>query len=601
MHDPTETSAPSAEPTIDPPTSFASLGLAPPLLKAIEALGFETPTPIQEKSIPPLLEGRDLIGQAQTGTGKTAAFGLPLLQRLRLDERAVQALVLVPTRELALQAAKALKDFGRALGDVRVLAVYGGAPIENQIRRLTRGVHIVVGTPGRVMDHLRRRTLKFDALRAVVLDEADEMLRMGFFEDVEWILQQAPPAETRQTALFSATLPPPIRRVASRYLDTPFIAEIAPEQPTIDSIEQRYLVVPGRYKVDTLCRLLETEDGDAALIFARTRMGCSELTETLVARGFRAEALHGDMSQAHRETVLHRFRTGRIRIVVATDVAARGLDVDGISHVVNFDMPEVPDTYIHRIGRTGRAGRSGVSILFVDPRERFKLRTIERFSRSRLTEIPPPTLADVAAHRVGLFKTTVLATMEAEDLTPYRKLVEEIASEGDHDLAAIAAAITRLSHQERPLLLDLPPEPEVRAAPEHPRPPDPRMVRLQIGIGAMAGVRPNDIVGAIANEAGVPGRVVGAIDIRERSTLVDVHPQAARQIVEKLAGTTIRGVGVRIRFALPERGDSEPPRPKSGTHRHAAQQRRRHREGPPPVGRPPRPKKKKKPPKRHKS
>ena len=597
MHDPTETSAPSAEPTIDPPTSFASLGLAPPLLKAIEALGFETPTPIQEKSIPPLLEGRDLIGQAQTGTGKTAAFGLPLLQRLRLDERAVQALVLVPTRELALQAAKALKDFGRALGDVRVLAVYGGAPIENQIRRLTRGVHIVVGTPGRVMDHLRRRTLKFDALRAVVLDEADEMLRMGFFEDVEWILQQAPPAETRQTALFSATLPPPIRRVASRYLDTPFIAEIAPEQPTIDSIEQRYLVVPGRYKVDTLCRLLETEDGDAALIFARTRMGCSELTETLVARGFRAEALHGDMSQAQRETVLHRLRVGRTRIVIATDVAARGLDVDAISHVVNFDMPEGPDIYVHRIGRTGRAGRTGVSTLFVEPRERFKLYAIERFTRCRLQETPPPTLTDVAARRIGIFKAAVTAAVEAEGLDPYRRLVEEIASEGDHDLATVAAAVTRISRQERPRLLDLPPEPrpgllaerDRRPPPERVREPGPQMVPLQIGVGGVAGVRPQDIVGAIANEAGVSGRVVGAIDIRERSTIVDVQTRYARQIIEGLAGTTIRGVGVRVRLAIVDGREAPDPRLRRGSHTQAAHQRRRHREGPPPRGWRPKP------------
>ena len=430
MQDTIEANANGAERADEAPAPFSALGLCDPLLATITALGFEAPTPIQASSIPALLAGRDLIGQAQTGTGKTAAFGLPLLQRVDPNEETTQALVLVPTRELANQAAKALTDFSRQLGPLRILAVYGGQPIVAQLSRLNRGVHIVVGTPGRVMDHLRRGSLSLDTVKMVVLDEADEMLRMGFIDDVTWILEHAPDTENRQTAMFSATLPPPVRSVASRYLEAPTIAEVAPERPAIDSVEQRFCVVPRRNKIDALCRLLETDEGEAALVFARTKVGCGELTDTLVSRGFRAEALHGDMGQPHREAVLYRLRSGRTRIVIATDVAARGLDVDGITHVVNFDVPDSPDTYVHRIGRTGRAGRTGRSTLFLEPQERMKLRSIERYARCRLQESPPPSLYDVAKRRKALFKEAVGATIEENDLSSFRSLVEEIAGEG---------------------------------------------------------------------------------------------------------------------------------------------------------------------------
>jgi len=525
-------------------TSFADLGLSEPLLKAIADVGYEAPTPIQTKTIPPLLAGRDLIGQAQTGTGKTAAFAMPILQAIDPAVATTQALVLAPTRELAIQVSEAVHSYSKHLGRVGVLPVYGGQPIQLQLKRLERGVHVVVGTPGRVMDHLRRGTLKLDAIRFIVLDEADEMLRMGFLEDVEWILAQAPAG--RQTALFSATMPPEVRRIAERHLRNPVTIEIEHRTLTLPAIEQRYLNVSPQQKIEALARILETEQTDAVLIFTRTKTGAAELTEKLQGRGYAAEAMHGDMGQAQRETVIRRLKGGQVEIVVATDVAARGLDVERISHVINYDVPNDVEAYVHRIGRTGRAGRKGIAVLFVIPRERRMMGEIERYTRQKLTAMKMPSQADVAARRIAMFKDNLRKTVEEGDLDLYLSLVEELVEEG-LDLAEIAAAASRLARGDKPLEVELEPE-----AAEVPRAED-GMVRLFLDAGSRGGVRPADIVGAIANEAGVPGRAIGSIDIYDRFTFVEIPTQYRDQVLQKMANATIRGRPVAIRIATPDR------------------------------------------------
>src|SRR5688572_11183464 len=437
--------------------SFEQFGLSEPLLKAIADVGYETPSPIQQKTIPLLLEGRDVVGQAQTGTGKTAAFALPILEKLGPARAGVQALVLTPTRELAIQVAEAFHTYARHLGGVRVLPVYGGQPIHQQLRRLEGGVQVVVGTPGRVMDHLRRETLNLAGLKTVVLDEADEMLRMGFIEDVEWILEHTP-AE-RQTALFSATMPREVRRIADRYLREPASVEIEHRTLTVPTVEQRYVNVSEGQKPDALTRLLEaaTSPGEATPIFARTKVGAAELTEKLQARGYAAEAMHGDMSQAQREAVIRRVRGGQVELVVATDVAARGLDVERITLVINYDMPNDVESYVHRIGRTGRAGRAGRAVLFVTPRQLRMKREVEQYTGQRIEPMRTPTEADVAARRVALFKERVLKTLAGGELDLYLSLVEELAEESGRDMAEIAAAAVRLAGGDKPLEVALEP------------------------------------------------------------------------------------------------------------------------------------------------
>jgi ATP-dependent RNA helicase DeaD len=537
-------------PTPPPPDSFQALGLEEPLLAAIAEVGYEAPTPIQSAAIPPLLAGRDLIGQAQTGTGKTAAFGLPLLQAVDPAQRSIQALVLTPTRELAIQVAEALHSYGKNLQGLVVLPVYGGHSLEDQQRRLQRGVHVVVGTPGRIMDHLRRGTLKLDRLRMVVLDEADEMLRMGFIEDVEWILAQAPPTSAgRQTALFSATMPPEIRRVAQRHLQNP--ATIEPERKTLTlpALEQRYLLIPQAQKLEALTRLLEIEPTDAVLVFTRTKNAAAQVAERLEARGYSVAALHGDMAQPLRERVIERLRSGSVEIVVATDVAARGLDVDRISHVVNYDVPNDVEAYVHRVGRTGRAGRAGVAVIFVTPRERRMLHEIERYTGQRVEPMKMPTPADVASRRSELFKESLRKTIGEEDLDLYLALVEELVEEG-LEIAEIAAAAAYLARRERPLV-EVAVEPEARELPGA----GDGMVRLFLNAGRLNGVRPADIVGAIANEASVPGREIGAIDIYDRFSLVEVPARFQRQIIEKMSGATMRGRALEIKIAGADKGE----------------------------------------------
>ena len=532
-------------------SSFAELGLTPALLDGLAEVGYETPTAIQARTIPALLAGRDVVGQAQTGTGKTAAFALPILQGLDLTRARVQALVLAPTRELALQVAEAIHTYAKRLGPVRVLPVYGGQSMDRQLGRLRSGVHVVVGTPGRVMDHLRRGTLTLDAIRTVVLDEADEMLRMGFIEDVEWILGRMP-AE-RQTALFSATMPPAIRRIAARYLREPENIEDERQTVTVPTVEQRYLNVTERQKLDALTRVLEVEAPESTLIFVRTKTGAADLRERLQARGYAAEAIHGDLTQAQREAVVRGLRGGEVEIAVATDVAARGLDVDRISHVVNYDVPSDAESYVHRIGRTARAGRPGTAILFVTPRETRLLRTIERFTGQRLAPMRMPTAAVVAARRVAAFKKRLLEATAEDGLDQYLALVEELSEEAGVDMAELAAAAARLATGDRPLHAAIEPETPVGPAAEG------GMVRLFVDAGRQAGVRPADIVGAVAGEADIPGHAIGAIDIYERFAFVEVPAQYADQVLERMQRVKIRSRPVTVKRATPSR-DGRPHR-----------------------------------------
>jgi len=537
------------DPKID---TFDQFNLSEPLRLAIEESGLRSTTPIQIRTIPLLLAGRDVVGQAQTGTGKTAAFALPILQRLDINHRAVQGLILTPTRELGIQVAEAFHTYGKHLGGVRILPVYGGQPIQQQIRRLQSGVHLVVGTPGRIMDHLRRKTLDLGSLKMVVLDEADEMLRMGFIEDVEWILSQAP--EGRQTALFSATIPQEIRRIAERYLTDPVGIEIEHKTLTVPTIEQRYLIVSEQQKVEALTHILETEadPGEAILIFASTKIGTAELAEKLQARGYAAEAMHGDMNQAQRESVVRRLRDGQLEIVVATDVAARGWDVERIGLVVNYDIPYDTESYVHRIGRTGRAGRTGSALLFVTPRQKRMMREIERYTGQSIQPVKMPTRADVAARRIALFKERILNTLEEEELELYLNLVEDLSVESGRDMAEIAAATARLARGDKPL------EVIVEPIPEDVGPKDEGMVRLFIDAGRTSGIRPSDIVGAIANEADVPGQAIGAIDIYDRFSFVDVPAKYLHQVLDRMSGATIRSRDAKIRIATPKEGTATP-------------------------------------------
>lgn len=526
--------------------SFTQFGLSDSLTEVVESVGYETPTPIQVKTIPLLLAGKDVIGQAQTGTGKTAAFALPILEKLDIDRRAVQVLVLTPTRELALQVAEAFHTYSKRMGGVRVLPVYGGQSIQAQLTRLKSGVQIVVGTPGRIMDHLRRSSLNFDALKMVVLDEADEMLRMGFLEDVEWILSQAP--EGLQKALFSATMPAEIRRIAARYLQEPVTVEIEHKTLTVPTVEQRYIIVAESKKVDALAQFLEShsEPGEAVLIFARTKVSTVDLAEKLQARGVEAEAMNGDLNQFQRERVIRRLRAGELEVVVATDVAARGLDVERIGLVVNYDVPYDVESYVHRIGRTGRAGRAGKSLLFITPRQKRMLRDIEGYTGQRIEPAKVPTQADIAARRIALFKESLVKILEEDDLEFYLELVEDLSEESGRDIAEIAAAAVRMARADRPLEVIIEPA-SVDAAPA-----EEGMVRLYMDAGRMSGVRPSDIVGAIANEAGIPGNAIGAIDIFDRFSFVDVPAQYIQQVLESMEGATIRSRDAKIRVATPK-------------------------------------------------
>ncbi len=530
--------------------TFSSLGLSAPLLETLEQLGYEAPTPIQARTIPALLAGRDLIGQAQTGTGKTAAFALPLLQQLDLRSKATQALVLTPTRELAMQVSEAMHSYAKKLEGVTVLPVYGGAPIFGQMKHLQRGAHVVVGTPGRLIDHLDRGTLDLAKVRMVVLDEADEMLKMGFIDEVERMLSLVP--KPRQVALFSATMPEPIARIAQRHLANPERVEIEHHGISAPDIEQRFLNVSEGQKLEVLTQMLELEEADAVLIFRRTKNGAAELAEKLGGRGFVAEAMHGDMKQAERESVIRRLRGGKIDIVVATDVAARGLDVELITHVVNYDVPNDVEAYVHRIGRTGRAGRSGVATLFITPRERRMMREIERFTGTQIKPMKMPSGADVVARRIALFKETLRKELQGGDLDLYVSVVTELAEEGPFDMADVAAAAARLAHGTRAVgapPVEAPAPPPARRESVPARDDDDAKVRLSMALGKRDGIRPADVVGSIANEAGISGSEIGPIDIRDEITYVSIPARYRDDVIAKLGGARFRGRPVNLRVA----------------------------------------------------
>ena len=559
----------------EPVSSFQSLGLPSELIQALEDVGYETPSPIQLGAIPPLLEGTDLLGHAPTGTGKTAAFALPLLANIDLDSRYQQVLVLTPTRELTIQVAEAFQRYANHLKDFHVLPVYGGQEYSGQIRALRRGVHVVVGTPGRVMDHIRKGTMKLDKLRALVLDEADEMLRMGFIDDVEWIMEQTP--ENRQIALFSATMPKQIQKITKRYLKDPLNIAIKAKTATAESISQRYWLVSNLHKLDALTRILEVEPFDAVLLFVRTKIATTELAERLAARGYAAEALNGDMPQKNREQMVARLKKGSIDILVATDVAARGLDVDRISHVINYDIPYDAEAYIHRIGRTGRAGRKGEAILFVAPREKRMLAAIEKATRKKVEAMTLPSTEMVNSQRISRFKQTITDTLAGGSLEFMQGILESYELEHDVSPIEIAAALAKLSMGEKSLLL----EPEKKAPRERKggsgkgeapfrregkgkaRPEKKLaegMERFRIEIGHDHEVQPGNIVGAIANEAGLDAEHIGHIDIRDKFSFIELPEGMPRAVFNDLQKVWIGGQKLKISRVAVSDGGKTPSR-----------------------------------------
>ncbi len=531
--------------------SFRELELPETLLTVLDESGYEAPTPIQARTIPPLLEGRDMIGQAETGSGKTAAFALPILTQIELERREPQALVLAPTRELAIQVAESFQHYAKKLPGFHVLPIYGGQAYPIQLKPLRRGVHVVVGTPGRVMDHMRRGSLKLDGLKTLVLDEADEMLRMGFLEDVQWVLEQSPPE--RQIALFSATMPPPIRRIAQQHLSDPEEIRFQVRASAAESIRQRYWIVSGSHKLDALTRILEVEETDGMIVFVRTKTATVELAERLEARGLSAAALNGDIVQKQRERIVDQLKKGKVDVLVATDVAARGLDVERISHVVNYDVPHDLESYVHRIGRTGRAGRSGDAILFLAPRERHVLRSIERATKGKLEQLTLPTTDDVNQQRMARFKQRIGDTLESdENLELFEQLVGEFLAENEHEPLQVAAALARMAQGDQPLLLTERPKYEREARRREdfaeqrerqsgrPRerdggmqgghggrvfrvpPPEEGMERYRVEVGHCHGVQPGNLVGAIAGESGLEGRLIGRIELYEDFSTIDL-------------------------------------------------------------------------------
>ncbi|MBN6149065.1 DEAD/DEAH box helicase [Xanthomonas sp. AmX2] len=616
------------------PLLFADLGLSPAVMKAVVDVGYESPSPIQAATIPALISGRDLLGQAQTGTGKTAAFALPILSRLDFSQRKPQALVLAPTRELAIQVAEAFQRYASAIPGFHVLPVYGGQPYVQQLSALKRGVHVVVGTPGRVIDHLERGTLDLSELKTLVLDEADEMLRMGFIDDVEAVLKKLP--ASRQVALFSATMPSAIRRIAQTYLNDPAEVTIASKTTTSANIRQRFWSVSGMQKLDALTRILEVEPFDAMIVFARTKAGTDELAQKLQARGLAAAAINGDIQQAQRERVIQQLKDGKLDILVATDVAARGLDVERISHVLNYDIPYDTESYVHRIGRTGRAGRSGEAILFVSPREKGMLRAIERATRQPIEEMQLPSVEAVNDQRVTRFMEKISETIAAGGIELYRDLVQRFETERNVPMVEVAAALARLLQGDAPLLLaperprppqgerfERPGAPRERTdrgerperakfepkfdrearpprrdegerAPRPPRPapaqgadfdyqrdvgsfeaprrdkapkaprgePEVGMETYRIEVGHQHGVKPANIVGAIANEAGLESKYIGRIDIHDDHSVLDLPADMPRELLTHLKKVWVSGQQLQMRKLDGSDGEGQPFKPK---------------------------------------
>ena len=548
-----------------PPVSFADLTLSEPLLRSLNDIGYEYPSPIQAATIPTLLSGRDVLGQAQTGTGKTAAFALPVLSNIDLAQTAPQALVLAPTRELAIQVAEAFQTYAKHMPTFHVLPSYGGQSYGPQLSALRRGVHVEVGTPGRVIDHLDKGSLDLSKLKTLVLDEADEMLRMGFVDDVERILKETP--ATRQTALFSATMPAAIKRIAQTYLNKPELVTVAAKTGTADNIRQRYWLVSGMHKLDALTRILEAETFDGMIIFARTKLGTEELANKLAARGFSVAAINGDVQQQQRERTVQNLKDGKIDILVATDVAARGLDVERISHVVNYDVPHDPESYTHRIGRTGRAGRSGDAILFITPREKHLLKVIERTTRQPISALELPTVQDVNNVRITRFKAQISDVLAEGGLDEFTSLIEEYEREHNIPTIEIAAALAKMARGNASLSLskktqaafeereprevrsDVRFERQRESAPQReykPRSSEAGTQTFRIAVGHDHGVKPGNIVGAIANEANIESRYIGRIDIRGDHTLLDLPSDLSSETIEHLRGVRVAGQMLNI-------------------------------------------------------
>ena len=556
--------------------SFQDLQLSPAVLKALESVGYETPSPIQAQIIPFVIAGRDVLGQAQTGTGKTAAFALPVLSRLDINQKDPQVLVLAPTRELAIQVAEAFQRYASHIKGFHVLPIYGGQDYTSQLRQLNRGAHVIVGTPSRVMDHMRRGTLKLDGLKTLILDEADEMLRMGFIDDVEWILEQTP--KSRQTALFSATMPSEIRHIAQRYLNNPEQITIKVKTATAANIRQRYWYVSGLHKMDALTRILEAETFDGMIIFVRTKTATIEVAEKLEARGFSASAINGDMSQALRERAIDNLKSGKLDILIATDVAARGLDVDRITHVVNYDIPYDTESYVHRIGRTGRAGRTGDAILFVSPREKRLLANIEQATRQKVEEMQLPSTEFINNTRINKFKQKITDTLAAEELSFYQQLISQYQIEHDVPALAIAAALAKLFQGGTPLLLkdsgkkaradrndrsdrndrqdrnERPRDKSRAATPAYIADKESQerggskiaMELFRIEVGRNDGVKPGNIVGAIANESGIAGEHISRIKIEETYSTVELPAGMPKDLFQALKKIRVAGKPIQI-------------------------------------------------------
>ncbi|TVP15635.1 DEAD/DEAH box helicase [Shewanella sp. KCT] len=588
--------------------TFRELGLSEPLLRALDELGYEKPTPIQAASIDPLMAGKDILGQAQTGTGKTGAFALPLLNAIDPNRNVPQILVLAPTRELAVQVAEAFGSYSKFMKGLHVLPIYGGQSMHQQLNALRRGPQIVVGTPGRVMDHMRRGTLKLETLNALVLDEADEMLKMGFIDDIEWILEHTP--QERQLALFSATMPEQIKRVANKYLQTPEHISIAASHTTVESIEQRFVQVSQHNKLEALVRVLEVENTEGIIIFVRTRNSCVELAEKLEARGYASSPLHGDMNQQARERAVDQLKRGKLDILIATDVAARGLDVERIGHVINYDIPYDTEAYVHRIGRTGRAGRTGMAILFVTHREMRMLRTIERATKSRISPMNVPSPETVAERRLSRLGEQVSNTIDNESLDFMHGAVAQLCQQLEVDTEVLAAALLNMVQQERPL--QLPPIQERQRdsrdernsrdrgdrsdrAPRgrresRPTPanlgqadtlkdhPDVKMCRYVLDVGRDHGVGVGNIVGAVANEANIDSRYIGQIQLFDQITSIDLPEGMPKDVLQHLKKVRVCGKPLNIREAGSEivnaSDDNRAPR-----RRKPVGERKSHRKG----------------------
>ena len=586
----------SSEASTDVSITFRDLNLNPPLIKILDEVGYESPSPIQAETIPLLLEGKDIIGQAQTGTGKTAAFALPLINNLDLKQKDPQLLVLAPTRELAIQVAEAFQKYATHIKNFHVLPVYGGQDFRGQIRALERGVHVVVGTPGRVMDHMRRGTLKLKGLSALVLDEADEMLRMGFIDDVEWILEQTP--DDRQIALFSATMPSQIRRIATKYLNEPEQITIKVKTATASTIRQRFWPVRGVHKLDALTRILEAEDFDGMIIFVRTKNSTVELADKLKARGYSASALNGDIQQNQRERTINDIKKNRLDIIVATDVAARGLDVERISHVVNYDVPHDTESYVHRIGRTGRAGRTGDAILFVAPREKRMLHSIEKATRQKIDMMELPTTEVINDKRIGKFKQRITDTLAGERNALFTQLIEQYKQEHEVPVEDIAAALAQMLQGDAEFLLSNKPQKKFKdnwddqggredrprrersprrdreegrgrdrndrsrgdrgrseRAPRRDAPPDEGMERYRLEVGHDHEVKPGNIVGAIANEADIDSKYIGRINIYDDYSSVDLPEGMPQEMLSKLKKVWVSGQQLNLSVLS---GDGKP-------------------------------------------